>query len=202
MVPAFHQHITRRACASPRAAGWLARANTCLCMRVSPSLCVDVCLRLGEPFGPAKTSAPSYVRGLVWHLGNILYPALQHYTQFTAKGHYVPVNPLLIDISANSTTSQPHDRSSPPQKPRKLPTSRVKIDPETFGWCHSDGLVCTLEPRKGETSTDEKWNGKLGKETQLKTHDEQRLKKRWNRHNNEEKRQTVSRPYGTVFSGV
>lgn len=114
------KHITRRACAC---------ANTCLCMRVSPSLCVDVCLRLGEPFGPAKTSAPSYVRGLVWHLGNILYPALQHYTQFTAKGHYVPVNPLLIDISANSTTSQPHDRSSAPQKTQEITTRRVKIDP-------------------------------------------------------------------------
>lgn len=90
-------------------------ANTCLCMRVVLSLCVCQCLCLRGPFGLAKTSAPSYVRSLVWHLGNILYPALQHYTQFTAKGHYVPVNPLLIDISANSTTSQPHDRSLLPQ---------------------------------------------------------------------------------------
>lgn len=90
-------------------------------------VCVCVCLCLRGPFGLAKTSAPSYVRGLVWHLGNILYPALQHYTQFTAKGHYVPVNPLLIDISANSTTSQPHDRSLPPQN-QEIATRELKIE--------------------------------------------------------------------------
>lgn len=103
--------------------------NTCLCMLVGLTLCVCmcVCLCLRGPFGLAKTSAPSYVRGLVWHLGNILYPALQHYTQFTAKGHYVPVNPLLIDISANSTTSQPHDRSLPPQN-QKIAIWELKIE--------------------------------------------------------------------------
>lgn len=108
-------------------------ANTCLCMLVGLSLCVCmcVCLCLRGPFGLVKTSAPSYVRGLVWHLGNILYPALQHYTQFTAKGHYVPVNPLLIDISANSTTSQPHDRSLPPQN-QKIAVWDLKIERLSF----------------------------------------------------------------------
>lgn len=95
------------------------------CVSVRVFVCVCLCLR--GPFGLAKTSAPSYVRGLVWHLGNILYPALQHYTQFTAKGHYVPVNPLLIDISANSTTSQPHDRSLLPQN-QKITILELKIE--------------------------------------------------------------------------
>lgn len=100
--------------------------------RLEPAcMCVCVCLCLRGPFGLAKTSAPSYVRGLVWHLGNILYPALQHYTQFTAKGHYVPVNPLLIDISANSTTSQPHDRSLPPQN-QEIAIRELKLDGKTF----------------------------------------------------------------------
>lgn len=100
-----------------------ARRLELVCVRARARVCVC----LGGPFGLVKTSAPSYVRGLVWHLGNILYPALQHYTQFTAKGHYVPVNPLLIDISANSTTSQPHDRSLPPQN-QKIAVWRLKIE--------------------------------------------------------------------------
>lgn len=121
--------------------------NTCLCMHVSLSLCVCVCVCLRGPFGLAKTSAPSYVRGLVWHLGNILYPALQHYTQFTAKGHYVPVNPLLIDISANSTTSQPHDRSLPPQNQE---IAGVKNSTVNFSLLS----VCSLLSRCGHADLD------------------------------------------------
>lgn len=56
---------------------------------------------------------------------------MQHYTQFTAKGHYVPVNPLLIDISANSTTSQPHDGSLLPQMQR-ITIWRVKTEQATL----------------------------------------------------------------------
>lgn len=103
----------------------------CLCVRAVPSPPGRRCLCLPGPFGPAKTSAPSYVRSLLRHLGNILYPALQHYTQFTAKGHYVPVNPLLIDISANSTTSQPHDGSLLPQT-QKIAIWRLKTEEGAF----------------------------------------------------------------------
>ncbi len=70
-------------------------------------------------FGLSKTSAPSYVRGTCDIWGIYCIPALQHYTQFTAKGHYVPVNPLLIDIHTNNTTSGKQN-GSPRQRGKEI----------------------------------------------------------------------------------